>query len=477
MSDVLAQPQQPVNYTGLQVPADPVGSFLKGQQTSAAVNLLGAQTAQANAQANLLGTQGVLQGVQIQRQLQYPQMLQQALQNPTASNFAALASMFPDQHAGLAEGWNMIHTAQQQSMLDGPARAYAALSNNRPDLAKSIVSNQIDALKNSPQLQGDPTMQKQLQDANTISNLIDSDPKSAQGYLGAALSAAMGPQDFANHFSTLMTQPATLGKANAEATSAQAKANVAPQQAQADLAQTQANVADINNRMQQRVAAFGLDQQKFQTDTAMRMQELRYKQMVPNMAAGMAEQQATAVASSQQLQQSADRAAGLANQISGLVSNGQWQHAGVFGSAQMKLQDVLGSQDAVNDLKREYASMRANAIFGQIQNGRTTDRDASIIQKGFPEDNADPQQLVAWLNAYANVQRRMGVYNDAKADWISAAGSMGKLPRDGNVLGVQVPAGTSFNEYMARGVGGAQTNVTPPNSAPGTMPRYMQYGN
>lgn len=70
----------------------------------------------------------------------------------------------------------------------------------------------------------------------------------------------------------------------------------------------------------------------------------------------------------------------------------------------------------------------------------------------------------------------MAQYNDAKADWISAAGSMGKLPRDGTVLGVQVPAGTSFNDFMARGLKGAQSNVTPPNAAPGTMPRYMSYG-
>lgn len=120
--------------------------------------------------------------------------------------------------------------------------------------------------------------------------------------------------------------------------------------------------------------------------------------------------------------------------------------------------------------------MRSSAIFGQIQGGRTTDKDASIIQQGFPADDANPQQLTSWLNSYANVQRRMAQYNDAKADWISAAGSMGKLPRDGTVLGVQVPAGTSFNDFMARGLKGAQSNVTPPNAAPGTMPRYMSYG-
>ncbi|RKE36635.1 hypothetical protein B0G76_2837 [Paraburkholderia sp. BL23I1N1] len=479
MSDISATPPQPVNYSAMLPDIDPQAALLKSaniQNVQAQTGLLGQQANLTGAQANLAGVQGAVQTVALQRQMMYPQMLQQALANPTPSNFAALTSMFPDQHAGLAEGWNMIHQQQQQQQLDGPSRAYAALVNGRPDLAQQIVGQQVTALQNSGTDPSNPVFAKQMQDAQTISKLIDSDPKAAQGYLGAALSAAMGPQDFASHFSTLMTEPATIGKTAAEATTAQANASVAPEQAQANLAQTQTNVQNIQNQVQQRVAAFGLDQQKFQTDTAIRMQQLRYQQMVPNMASGMAEQQATAVAQSQQLQQSADRATGIANQIQGLVSNGAWQHGGIAGNVQMTLQDVLGGQDSVNDLKKEYASMRASAIFGQIQGGRTTDKDASIIQKGFPSDNADPDQITAWLNSYANVQRRMAQYNDAKADWISAAGSMGKLPRDGNVLGVQVPAGTSFNDFMARGLKGATSNVTPPNAAPGAMPRYMSYG-
>ncbi|MEZ7524004.1 hypothetical protein [Burkholderia vietnamiensis] len=470
MGDIMATPPQPVNYTGLQTPADPVGSFMKAANLQAQTGLLNAQTAQAGAVANM-------QNFQLQRQLQYPAMLNQVLHDPSPSNFAALTAMFPDQHAAISSAYDMSQTAQKQAVIQPVAQAYSAMLNNRPDLAMNIVQEQRDALVNSNPNMSDPQVQQKLQHMDVLMQQIQNDPKAATGLMGATLSSVLKPDEFAQMFSKFMTTPATVGQANAEATSAQAKASVAPAQAQADLAQTQANVSNINNQMQQRVAAFGLDQQKFQTDTNIRMQELRYKQMVPNMASGMAEQQATAVGQSQQLQQSADRATGLANQIQGMVQNGSWGSVGVRGNIAMTLQNLTGSQDAVNDLKREYAAMRANAIFGQISNGRTTDRDAAIIQKGFPEDSADPQQLMAWLNAYANVQRRMAVYNDAKADWISAAGTMGRLPRDGTILGVQVPAGTSFNDFMARGVGGAQTNVTPPNAAPGTMPRYMQYGN
>ncbi|VVE59456.1 hypothetical protein PIN31009_05539 [Pandoraea iniqua] len=470
MADIQAAAPTPVNYTGLQVSADPVGAFQKAGQIQAQTNLL-------NAQAGMQQAQTAMQGVQLQRAIQYPGMLKKAFENPTAANFAALSAMFPDQHQAITQGWSTLHTGQQQAEIDQASRAYSALSNNRPDVALDIAQKNLSALQNSAQDPNNPTYQKQLSDAQNVVNLIRTDPKAAQGQLGAVLSSAMGPQDFASHFSSLMTQPATIAKADAEATTAGAKAQVAPQQAQADLAQTQANVQNTIDQIQHRAAAFGLDQQRFQTETALKMQELHYKQMVPNMAPGMAEQQATAVASSQQLQQSADRAVGIASQIQAKAKDGTWANVGVAGDAQMSLQNLLGSQDAVNDLKKEYASMRASALFGVVQGGRTTDADLKQIEKGFPKDNADPQQLAAWLNAYANVQRRMAVVNDAKADWISGAGTMGRMPRDANVLGVLVPAGTSFNDFMARGLKGAQLNVTPPNAAPGTMPRYMQYGN
>lgn len=469
MSDIMATPPQPVNYTGLQVPVDPAGAFLKAANLQSGTNLQNAQASQATAMANT-------QAFQLQRQQQYYPMLQQVLQSPTPSNFAALTAMFPDQHQAITSAYDMSRTGQQQAVIEPMSRAYAALLNGRSDIATQIVQQQRDALTNSATDPNDPQYVDKLKHADVLLDTIQNNPRAALGLMGATLSSVMKPDEFNKTFGDFMSTPATVGKANADATTAQATASVAPQKAQADLAETQANVANINNQMQQRVAAFGLDQQKFKADVDMRMQELRYKQMVPNMAAGMAEQQATAVAQSQQLQQSADRAVGISQQIQSLVDSGQW-NSGILGNGQMKLQDVLGSQDAVNDMKKEYASMRASGLFSQIQGGRTTDADLKQIEKGFPHDDANPQQLTAWLTAYANVQRRMGVYNDAKADWISAAGSMGKLPRDGTVLGVQVPAGTSFNDFMARGLAGAQSNVTPPNAAPGTMPRYMQYGN
>lgn len=309
----MATAPQPVNYTGLQVPSDPVGAFMKSQNLQSGTNLQNAQAMQAGAMANM-------QQFQLQRQQQYYPMLQQVLQNPTPSNFAALTAMFPDQHEALTASYNESQTGQRQAAIQPVAQAYSAMLNNRPDLALNIVQQQRDALVNSNTDPSDPAYQQKLQHFDALIGQINTDPKAATGLMGASLSSILPPDEFEKNFAGFMSEPATVGKANADATTAQATASVAPQQAQANLDQTQANVANINNQMQQRVANFGLDQQKFQTDTQIRMQQLRYQQMVPNMAPGMAEQQATAVGQSQQLQQSADRAKVAFNPRTGFIT-------------------------------------------------------------------------------------------------------------------------------------------------------------
>lgn len=467
MSDVMATPPQPVNYTGLQTPADPVGSFLKSQALQSTMNLQGAQT-------GLVGAQTLIQGIQAQRQMQYPALLQQTLANPTASNFAALASMFPDQHAGLAEGWNMIHTQQQQAEIDQASRAFSALQNGRPDVAMNVAQTHLDALKNNTASDVNSYQyQKQLSDAQNIVDLIQNDPKAAQGQLGAVLSSAMGPQGFAENFSHLMTTPATIGKANAEATTAQAGAAVAPQQAQANLAQTQANVANTNSEIENRAARFGLDQQQFQTQTELKLRELNYTQNVPNMRGNTADIVNTSAVDSVQHGMQADRIGNALSQIDALKQNGQWT-SGALSDLRAKGQSVLGTQDDWNTLRTEYNALRNGSIFSTVQGGRTTDADLKVLNQGFPAANADPTQIETFLHSMQNVELRQARVDEGKAAWGSAFGYMGPATRDAAVGGQQVARGTSFAEFNKGRI--AQASTTPSTFAAPNAPVGVQSG-
>lgn len=480
MSDIMATPAQPINYTGLMVAPDPVGAFMKSQNLQANTNLLGQQAAQAGAGANLENAQAGLASAQtntaayaLQRQKMYIPMMNEVLQNPTPSNFAALTAAFPDNHAAITSAYDMSQTGQKMAVIQPMAQAYTAMLNNRPDLALNIVQQQRDALTNSNADPSDPAYQQKIAHADALINTIKTDPKTATGLMGATLSSVLTPSEFGTTFAPFMSMPATVGQANAQATTAQATASVAPQVAQTELSQKQADVANTINQTQQRVATFGLDQQKFQADTAIKMAQLRYQTQFPNLPSEAQTGIADAVGQAQMAQMSADRAEGIAQRIQADPNYG----SGIKGRANAAVQDFFGSQDESNNLRKEYTAMRTSAVFSQISNGRTTDNDLKVINQGFPDANADTQQISTFLHSFANVQRRMAVYQDAKSDWMSNVGSMGKAPHDISVQGVIVPQGTTFNDYMKRGAPNAVPAVTPPSAGPGQdVPAYMKYG-
>ncbi|WP_104656528.1 hypothetical protein [Ralstonia insidiosa] len=439
MADISSALPQAANYTGMQVQPDPVGSFLKAANLNAQTGLLGAQTQQTQAQS-------ALTGINVARQQAYPAMLQQVLQNPTPSNFSALTAMFPDQHAAITSSFDMNQLAQRQAVIQPMAQAYSAMLNGRPDLALGIVQQQRDALVNSNPNTNDPAVQQKLQHADTLISQIQNDPKAATGLMGATLSSVLPPNEFAQMFGSFMTTPATVGTANANASIAQAKASTAPAQAMADLGLTQAQTRNIGSEIDNRAAQFGLQQQEFHTNVALKLRELDYAQNVPNMRGNTAEIVNSSAMDSVQHGMQADRIQSALSNIDSLKQQGRWT-TGVLADMRARGQSVTGSQDDWNSLRTEYNSLRNGSIFSTVQGGRTTDADLRVLQQGFPDANANPAQIETFLNSMRNVELRQARADEGKAAWGSAFGYMGPATHDATVGGQQVAKGTSYADF------------------------------
>lgn len=439
MADISSALPQAANYTGMQIQADPVGSFLKAANLNAQTGLIGAQTQQAQAQSTLTG-------LQVARQQAYPGMLQQVLQNPTPSNFAALSAMFPDQHAAISSSFDMSQLGQRQAVIQPMAQAYSAMLNGRPDLALNIVQQQKDALVNSNPNPSDPAVQQKLQHADTLIGQIQNDPKAATGLMGATLSSVLPPNEFAQMFGNFMTTPATVGTANANATIAQAKASTAPAQAVADLGVTQGQARNIQSEIDNRAAEFGLRQQEFHTNVNLKLRELNYAQNVPNMRGNTAEIVNNSAMDSVQHGMQADRIQNALSNIDSLKQQGRWT-SGSAADMRARAQGVFGGQDDWNSLRTEYNALRNGSIFTAVQGGRTTDADLRVLQQGFPSANANPDQIEQFLNSMRNVELRQARADEGKAAWGSAFGYMGPATHDAAVGGQQVAKGTSYADF------------------------------
>lgn len=462
MSDIMATPPQPVNYTGLQIQADPVGNFLKASQAQAQIGLTGAQTQQTQQQTALMG-------LAQQRQQQYQQQYQQFVQNPTPQAAIKLATANPEYSATVQSAWNGFNEQQRQQKLDTFSPIYSSLLNGRSDIADNLMQNHIDAVQNTPGYENNPQMTQDLNVAKQVHSLIQFDQqngtKHAQAFMGSTLAAAMGPQDFQQHFAQSQTMPATV-----------ATANIAPVQAAANVGQTQALTQDIGSIIQNRAAMFGLDQNQFQANLQLKLRQMNYEQNAPSMAPQTRMQADQDAADSVSHGMMAQRIGTLAQNVGALDQNGQWS-AGKPEDVRAGWQNFFGSQDQLNTVRNEYQQVMGS--IGGFGGAGLSEADKKTLAQGFPAKNADPQQITAFLQSFQNASLRAARMSDAKSSWAYSFGRLGPATQDADVGGIQVAKGTTFPAFMRSMLATGSQAPSPyaaPNAAPGVQINQPQSG-
>jgi hypothetical protein len=455
MSDIMAQPPQPVNYTGMQVQADPVNSFLRASQAQAQIGLLGAQQ-------GLIQQQSQIAQAQAQRQQQYNDQLQQFRSNPTPQAAAQLAMSLPELASNVSNAWNQHAEAVRQQKLDQYTPVYSSLLNGRADLATNLVQQHINAIQNTPDYENNSTLQQDLSGAQNLLKMIQSDQqngtKNAQAYMGATMAAAMGPQDFLQHIGQGSTVPAAIETAN-----------IAPAQAAANVGQTVATTQDLQSIIQNRAAQFGLDQNRFQTDVNLKLRELNYLQNAPNMAPATRAQADQDAADSVAHGQMAERIGTLAQNVGALDQSGQWA-AGKPEDIRAGWQNFWGNQDQLNTIRNEYQSVMGT--LGAFGGAGVSKEDQKNLAPGIPGKNADASQVTAFLQSFQNASLRAARMTDAKSSWAYSFGRLGPATQDANIGGIEVAKGTTFPQFMAQMLKAGSTAPSPfaaPNAPAGVQ--------
>lgn len=156
---------QPIDYVGYFQNQNMANPFLEGLQSGAAVRqVLDRQQAELKAQ---------------QLQEQYAKDLNDTLNNPTAQKFAELTLKYPQQREAFKQSWETLDKSRQdQEFLIG-SKAFNALNANKPELAKSLLDEQIVAARNS---------NMPVTKLEAMRETLDSDPKVIQAQLGLILS-------------------------------------------------------------------------------------------------------------------------------------------------------------------------------------------------------------------------------------------------------------------------------------------------
>tara|TARA_R110000868_G_scaffold410909_2_gene700821 strand:+ start:1272 stop:2642 length:1371 start_codon:yes stop_codon:yes gene_type:complete len=183
--------------------------------------------------------------------------------NATAADFARVSSFLPkDQAESVRKSFEIMTTSQQQNKLQQSGQVYTAIKSGQPDIAKGLLRDQADALRNSGR-------EQEAKATETYLQLIDINPTGSQATIGLMLATLPGGKELLENIdktlstgraealapSALIEAVAKADRAVSDAITAQATADNAPARAAADAAllKAQSEKAQVDARYAEQI--------------------------------------------------------------------------------------------------------------------------------------------------------------------------------------------------------------------------------
>lgn len=419
--------------------------FNQGTQIAANQQMLAAQRAEeARKQQQYLAQQ------------QQQKDMYEFSQNPnkTTQDFVNFTTRYPQLTEQYKKSWEMMDTSQRQQSLSTAAQVMSAIKSGSPEVAQEILEEQAKAYENSGQKESAFNMRR-------MKGLIQKDPSNIYTTLGL-FGSSVSPDEFApmlekmgsNERSEQM-QPYQIGQiaANTAKTTAETQGQVIenrykPQQLQGSIDQTGSQIALNYATIQDMADKRQLDRDKLETETSLKLQELNPSNV--KLSDGAQKLVNDTMVASVASEQSANQQLDLANRIQS--AGGGY---GAFSRFGEWIKGQTGNQSAMTELRNEYTRIRNSQAIKSLPPGPATDKDIELAMKGFPAETADSRTIASFLRGMAKMNQRDAAYQQMQAEWINQVGNMGSSKRDVEVLGVKVPAGTTFSGYATKNIGKA----------------------
>jgi hypothetical protein len=176
--------------------------------------------------------------------------------NATAADFARVSSFLPkDQAESVRKSFEIMTTSQQQNKLQQSGQVYTAIKSGQPDIAKGLLRDQADALRNSGREQDAKATETYLQ-------LIDINPTGSQATIGLMLATLPGGKELLENIDKTLS----TGRAEALAPSGLTKAVADADKAVSDAITAQSTATNSAEKAAADAAKAKADSQKAQVD-------------------------------------------------------------------------------------------------------------------------------------------------------------------------------------------------------------------
>ena len=384
--------------------------------------------------------------------------------NKTHEDYATIMAQFPSLAENFQKSYNVLDAGRQQASFKTASRAYSAAAGGRVDIAKSILETEALGYENA----GDEAQAEQMRN---LAKMADQNPSGFLTSTGLFL-ASTNPDKFKDTLDALggnqklpeeinLTKAQTdktkaeslwygpkaqaeIGKIKAETTGQIIENKYKPQQLQSGINQTQSQTALNYANIENLAGRLRLDKDRLQSEV-----ELKYMELNPSnikLSDGAQKIVNDNMVESVALEQSANKMDDLANRF-----EKESQAGGLYTKGWAGFKRITGwSNDDQNAMIREYSRLRNSEAIKSLPPGPATDRDIELALRGLPPETADSTTLTSFLRGYAKLNRMDSSYKQMQAEWVNQVGNMGSNKRDVEVLGIKVPAGTTFSNYASK---------------------------
>lgn len=386
-------------------------------------------------------------------------MLTQGLQalisnpNPTARDFTNIAMLLPEKEAAsMRANWETLNKDQQDNELRFGGQVMSAFSTGAPQVGINLLEQRAEAEDNAGRAD-------RAKAYRTYAEIAKSNPSAAQKTIGIMLAGVPGGDKVLESSIKALKAPAEVRTGEAGATKEELITANTPTRLALENANTGAQIRNIDSQIADRSGRLALDRDKLQTDVEMKLFELGQTGGKLDADARKIVNDATIAAVG--YEQSAGRMLDLAGRIESAQGG-----KGALTKASEWFAGATGRQDEWTQMRQEYTRLRNTQAIKSLPPGPATDKDIQMALKGFPEETANAQTIGSFLRGMAKLQQFEAAAKSAEAEWVNSTGSLGRAKTDINIGGIQVPAGTTFVDFMrqygeqrAQGLAAQQANV------------------
>ena len=104
----------------------------------------------------------------------------------------------------------------------------------------------------------------------------------------------------------------------------------------------------------------------------------------------------------------------------------------------------------ITALKKDFIKIKNSEAAKNLPPGSASNQDVQFAKEGLTSENASPVQFKKAVESMARLYQLDAKYEEAKAAWLSTNGNLGNSRRDISVLGTDVAKGTGFNQWWKK---------------------------